>query len=686
MTTEEPRRDGGEEEAGTGPNVDDFFEGRSIRNLLVEAPAAIAILRGPDHVVMFSNPANNRGLGRDPTGRSVREFPEAEEQGYLALLDRVYRGETISARESRLLIPTPVGPQERFIDFVYQPWRGSDGAIAGVAIFGFDVTSNVRARRSAEEAARRLSILARVSRALSEATVDLGSIYHAVACLLTEQADDHVMIHLLEDDCLRLITAEHRDPEVRATLRQHLSPIALRLGDGVVGRVAATGDSVLVERPTPEELSVQHAATYSALLERFPVQSLLSVPIRVRGRVVGVLSLSRHQSEPKLTHDDCVLLEDVADRAALAISAAQHHQKLVESERRFRTLAEAVPEFIWTSSPDGSVDYFNQRWYEYTGLGPDESLGTAWLRVVHEEDVAALLEVWKQSVDTGCDCEFQCRIRRAADGSYRWMLGRCVPVRDGAGHVTKWVGALTDIHAQKESERAKAEAIKVRDDFLSIAGHELRTPLAALQLQVQSLERLAERNVERERVLERLRKVEHHVARLDRLVSELLNVTRIASGRLELQKEPVDLVALVASVVERFAPQIAATHSPVTIQAPGSVVGNWDGMRVDQVVTNLLGNALKYGAGKPIEVGVFAIDGRARLVVRDHGIGIPPEHQARIFERFQRAVSDRHYGGLGLGLWITRQVVEAHGGTIGLESKPGEGTTFVVELPCREGP
>src|SRR5690606_16727327 len=105
----------------------------------------------------------------------------------------------------------------------------------------------------------------------------------------------------------------------------------------------------------------------------------------------------------------------------------------------------------------------------------------------------------------------------AADGSYRWMLGRCVPVRDGAGHVTKWVGALTDIHAQKESERAKAEAIKVRDDFLSIAGHELRTPLAALQLQVQSLERLAERNVERERVLERLRKVEHHVARLDRL-------------------------------------------------------------------------------------------------------------------------------------------------------------------------
>lgn len=687
MTKKEPRRDAGEEKAGTDPATGDWFDEHSFtRNLLYDAPAAISILRGPEHVVVFSNPANNRGLGRDPTGHSVKAtYPEAEQQGYLALLDRVYRGETLSAREARVVVPTPEGPRELFTDFVYQPWRGPDGRIAGVAIFGFDVTDKVRALRSAEEGARRLSLLARVSRALSEANGDLESIYRAVIRPLTERADDNAMIHLVHaDGFLRLVAAEHKNPRVRAALEEQLGRLRVRPGDGVVGRVAVTGDSVLVENPSAEELSVEHAPVFVGLLAEFPVRALLSVPIRARSGVHGVLSLARHEKEPALTDNDRVLLEDIADRAGLAISAAQHFQELVERERRFRTLAETVPHFIWTSHPDGSVDYFNQRWYAYTGLGPNESLGAGWMKAVHPEDIGTVLAAWERSVDSGRDCEFQSRLRRAKDGSYRWMIGRCVPVRDDAGTVTKWVGAWTDIHVQKESERAKAEAIKLRDDFLSIAGHELRTPLAALQLQVQSLTRLVERNGERELVLGRLRKMEHHVARLDALVSELLNVTRIASGRLELHREPVDLVALVASVVERFAPQVAATHSPIAIEAPKSVRGLWDAMRVDQVITNLLGNALKYGAGKPIEVGVFSTDGRARLVVRDHGIGIPLEQQGRIFERFQRAVSDRHYGGLGLGLWIARQVVEAHGGTVAFESKPGEGSTFVVELPCRE--
>jgi signal transduction histidine kinase len=166
-----------------------------------------------------------------------------------------------------------------------------------------------------------------------------------------------------------------------------------------------------------------------------------------------------------------------------------------------------------------------------------------------------------------------------------------------------------------------------------------------------------------------------------RLVEELLDVSRITAGRLALDRERVDLVALVREVVGRY-PE-PERKSPITVQADGALVGPWDRLRLEQVVSNLVGNALKYGDGKPIEVEVEHADHHAILRVRDHGIGISADDQQRIFERYERAVADRNVGGLGLGLWIVRQVVEAHGGRISVESEPGNGATFVVEIPTR---
>jgi PAS domain S-box-containing protein len=228
-------------------------------------------------------------------------------------------------------------------------------------------------------------------------------------------------------------------------------------------------------------------------------------------------------------------------------------------------------------------------------------------------------------------------------------------------------------------------AIHVRDEFLAIAGHELKTPLAALQLQVQGLVRLAQRadvagSVDRLR--ERLDKTLALGRRLDELIKELLDVSRITAGRLTLERESCDLVALVRRVLDRFADQVAGAGATATLGGDSRVLGHWDRARLDLVVSNLITNAIKYAPGKPIELTVEeASPARARLVVRDHGIGIAPEDQSRIFGPFERAVSDRHYGGFGLGLWIVRQVVEAHGGSVRLESSPGQGATFFVELP-----
>ncbi|MBS2031496.1 MAG: PAS domain-containing protein [Deltaproteobacteria bacterium] len=244
--------------------------------------------------------------------------------------------------------------------------------------------------------------------------------------------------------------------------------------------------------------------------------------------------------------------------------------------------------------------------------------------------------------------------------------------------------AATAIESALLYQRAQ-EAIGLRDDFLSVASHELRTPMTALRLSLQALMRQAEQHPEREsETTDRLvRAASRYEVRLSKLVDTLLDVTRIESGNLALELEPVDLCAVAQEVVSLFQAEAARSHTAIVLQAPGPVVGHWDRSRLEQVVTNLLSNALKYGAGRPVHVEIASSQGRAQLVVRDQGIGVPVEQHEKIFGRFERAVSSRHYGGLGLGLYIVKGITEALGGKVWLKSAPGAGATFTVELPCK---
>ncbi|HEX7487982.1 MAG TPA: CHASE domain-containing protein [Anaeromyxobacteraceae bacterium] len=237
--------------------------------------------------------------------------------------------------------------------------------------------------------------------------------------------------------------------------------------------------------------------------------------------------------------------------------------------------------------------------------------------------------------------------------------------------------------------RRAQEAIRVRDEFLSIASHELKTPLTSLALQADSLRAAAARGRVPEPIAQKAEVIRRNVDRLTRLITNLLDISRIGAGRLELELEELDLSELVREVVVRFEDELERAGCELRLDAQAPAVGRWDRLRLDQVVTNLIGNAVKYGPGKPVEVTVRTEGERTLLRVRDHGIGIPREAQSRIFERFERAVSDRHYGGFGLGLWIVRLIVDALGGTIAVESELGQGATFTVELgrmPSAVGP
>jgi signal transduction histidine kinase len=227
------------------------------------------------------------------------------------------------------------------------------------------------------------------------------------------------------------------------------------------------------------------------------------------------------------------------------------------------------------------------------------------------------------------------------------------------------------------------EALRKRDEFLAVASHELRTPFTPMRIYLQGLINALRDPAKAAGLGSWVTKLETANARLQRLaklMEELFCVSRLAEGKLPLHLGEVDLAALTAEAVDRWKDELARVQCECTLDAPAPVIGHWDGLRLEQIIDNLLGNATKYGPGKPISLTVKREGAVARLTVQDHGMGIAPEDQARIFERFERAVSE-NYGGFGLGLWISREVVRAHGGRISVESAPGQGATFTVELP-----
>jgi signal transduction histidine kinase len=233
--------------------------------------------------------------------------------------------------------------------------------------------------------------------------------------------------------------------------------------------------------------------------------------------------------------------------------------------------------------------------------------------------------------------------------------------------------------------REAQNAVEVRDEFLSIASHELRTPLTPLQITFQRLlgseGKASLENVPVERLRGILHRSERQIHRLVLLIESLLDVSRVAAGGIQLQTEDVDLVEATRDVAARFGDELSRAQCELQVHADGPIRGRWDRLRIEQVITNLVANAIKYGAGKPIDVTVERAGESAVLQVRDQGIGIEAEKLPRLFGRFERAVSARSYGGLGLGLYIARQIVEAHGGTIGVSSQPGIGSVFTVEVP-----
>ncbi|GHH01301.1 GAF domain-containing protein [Comamonas sp. JC664] len=435
--------------------------------------------------------------------------------------------------------------------------------LAGRAALAIDNAALFRKARAAEEESRRgaarLHVLVQVSQLIAEAGLNLPSVLEVLVRKVSEAMGDACVLQLLSEDRthLDLVTVHHPNAEARAVLDASMSRGSVRVGEGLSGRVAATGQTLFVPRLQADDLRDERVPEGRLFLEQHGPHSVIIVPLGVRGRVLGTLGVLREARGREYSVEERALLESLAARAALAIEDARLY------------------------------------------------------------------------------------------------------------------GAAT-------------QAVKARDELLSVAGHELKSPLNALQLQIHLLARMARDAVASDGFAERAERAARAGQRLGLLIDDLLDVSRLSSGRLGLKREEVDLSALTRELVHRMSEELALAGNEVRLALEQPVLGDWDRLRLEQVLVNLLSNAAKYGAGRPVTVAVDVVGSLARLSVRDEGIGVAPEEQERIFEQFERSASvQHHFKGLGLGLWITKRIIEAHGGTIRLWSEPGKGSTFTVELPLR---
>lgn len=375
-------------------------------------------------------------------------------------------------------------------------------------------------------------------------------------------------------------------------------------------------------------------------------------------------------------------------------------EKILQSEQQFRAAFEVAAVGNVIVSPEGKFIRVNSEFCKMLGYSTEELLRKTFIDITHPEDIQNSKVTYEKLFRNEIDSRSIEKRYVTKAGKDIWTIVSVAPVRNALGRILMFISVIQDISERKriEEERrrllssereARLEAeksIQMRDDFISIASHELRTPITPIKLHIDLMKRqIAKLPMDtfphQGFLLKAFNISERQMQSLEGLIETMLSVSRITSGRLVLNKKLVNLSQLVHSILERFQMGQQNKLPQINFTADSEVTGNWDELKLEQVFLNLLTNAIKYGEGRPIDILVSGTDEKGKLVVKDYGIGISEENLDRIFDKFERVESINRFPGFGLGLFITKEYVKAHHGTIRVESKAGHGSTFVVELP-----
>ncbi len=644
---------------------------RLLDGVFENAPFGMQVYRADGRSVI-TNRAFRELFGSEPPPEyNVLDDAPDTACGIRALVRRAFSGEAVHTPAVwctvQSLRPSPAAPTRRMaISASFFPLRAADESVAFVVAVYKDETAEVRARERVEGNERMV-------RQVVEGTSDLVFVKDREGrYLVANPASARVAGHAVDE------ILGHTDDEIFPPQQAR----ALREADR---RVMASDAGETYDEWFEVDGEIHYFST-------------AKTPYRAAdGRAVGVIGISRDITERKNAEEGLAALA-AQNQILLARARAEEHWLSVILER--------------TPTPLVFVEPETARLY-FANAAADRMAGGRLARPAHATEYAGCFDI--RDLDDRPLPIDEIPMVRAARGQdvngiqIRWhfpggpkvLTAQAARLAGVDGHRETVLVAFEDVTALKTVQGELEEAVRVRQDFLSVAGHELKTPLTALWLNLRLIEQTLARRPEpatpseparpsmfdeNARLGERWRGLQRQLARLNGLIDQLLDVSRLAAGKLTLELEPLELSEVVRDVVGRFA---ASTEAGIRLDLPDAgnpdagTHGRWDRLRIEQVITNLVSNAVKYGAERPVRVGVRRQAEDVVIDVRDEGIGIAPEAQERIFDRFERAVSARQYGGLGLGLWIVRQLVEGMGGTISVESQVGHGSTFTVRLPLR---
>lgn len=363
-------------------------------------------------------------------------------------------------------------------------------------------------------------------------------------------------------------------------------------------------------------------------------------------------------------------------------------RQLRASEMRLKQLANTIPQMAWIADARGALEWYNDRWYEYTGTTPEEMEGWRWRSVVDPQVLPQAEENWRHSIETGEPFQMTLPLR-GRHGEYRPFFTLVAPLKDEAGRVVQWFGTNTDVSPLQEAERVRREGERRKDEFLAMLAHELRNPLAPISTAAQLLKLPGTGEERAGRAARAAEVIERQVRHMTKLVDELIDVSRVTRGLITLRFETVDLQGVVAAALEQVQPLLQASGHKFTqsLQAHQILVRG-DHVRLVQVLANLLNNAIKYSPpGSAIDLEAEVDGALARITVADNGVGIAAAFLPHAFELFTQAhrTPDRSSGGLGLGLALVKSLVQMHGGEVSVESPgPGLGSRFSFTLPLAD--
>ena len=653
---------------------------RALVGVMLAAKQPMYVAWGPD-LVMLYNDAYATLLGS--------KHPAALGVGFLSvwaevrddlqpLVDQVFSGEPVHMDDITLMVDRGEADREAHFAFSYTPVRDDEGQVVGLLCPCTETTQQVFADRAQafrftlEEALRGLDDPAAI---LSTALRALGRHLGVSRVGYGEMLENGRTIRLSSGYEEGVASNSGADVEIDA------------FGEEAANR-QRRGLTTLSEDIAAEPN--YDSARWAAIETR----AFVSVPLVRDGSLKAILYVN--DSKPRRwSAADVALIEGTAARVWDAVERAQAETALRASEAQFSSLAQALPNQVWTARPDGVLDWINARTYDYSGAAPGTLDGQGWTSLVHPDDLSAAAARWQTALETGAIYEVEFRIRRV-DGAYRWHLVRAVPLSDADEAITRWVGTNTDIHDQKTAElevlaaKETAEAANLaKSTFIANMSHELRTPLSAIIGYSEMMIEEIEDGAPATDLAPDMRKIEGNARHLLGLINDVLDLSKVESGKMEVFAEDFDIGASVREVAATVRTLIEKKENTLELLVGDDIGGmHSDVTKIRQILLNLLSNAAKFCERGTITLAVSRDaanpGGPVTFRVSDTGIGMTAEQLSRLFQRFQQADSSttRRFGGTGLGLSLTKAFADMLGGRVEVESEEGHGTSFIVRLPA----